>query len=75
MSEHIDTSPDAQTEQRVGADRMATPSDPVCPICGGPVFLIHCERRCQRCHTLLEGCCEGERYIRILAETDEESDE
>lgn len=46
-------------------EQQATGSpETVCPFCGGPLLLIHCELRCLRCHALIEGCCEGDRYIR-----------
>jgi hypothetical protein len=38
-----------------------TPPRPVCPICGGELIEIRAKLQCQRCHTILETCCEGGR--------------
>uniref|UniRef100_A0A7C2PBB3 Uncharacterized protein n=1 Tax=Schlesneria paludicola TaxID=360056 RepID=A0A7C2PBB3_9PLAN len=34
---------------------------PVCPVCGGALAEIGKKWRCQRCHTIVETCCEGSR--------------
>jgi len=37
------------------------PPKPVCPICGGPLVEIRAKLQCERCHAILETCCEGGR--------------
>ncbi|MCU0876178.1 MAG: DUF2089 domain-containing protein [Pirellulaceae bacterium] len=37
------------------------PARPICPICGGPLIEIRAKLQCERCHTILETCCEGGR--------------
>ena len=32
-----------------------------CPACGGPLMDIRHKLQCQRCHTIVETCCEGGR--------------
>lgn len=32
---------------------------PVCPVCGGRLVAIRMKSQCERCHTIVETCCEG----------------
>ncbi|WP_156514358.1 hypothetical protein [Planctomyces sp. SH-PL14] len=32
-----------------------------CPVCGGSLYEIRHKLHCQRCHTIVETCCEGGR--------------
>jgi len=34
-------------------------STPICPICGGRLIEIRAKLVCERCHAILETCCEG----------------
>jgi hypothetical protein len=43
------------------ADSEEPVRQPICPICGGPLIEIRAKLQCQRCHTILETCCEGGR--------------
>ena len=32
-----------------------------CPVCGGSLYEIRHKLHCQRCHSIVETCCEGGR--------------
>ncbi len=34
---------------------------PICPACGGSLMEIRAKLQCERCHTIVETCCEGGR--------------
>lgn len=32
---------------------------PTCPVCGGGLISIRAKSQCERCHRIVETCCEG----------------
>jgi ribosomal protein S27AE len=43
-----------------GADDQSRPDVKVCPVCGSTQLLeIRQKLHCQRCHAIVETCCEG----------------
>ena len=38
-----------------------TCSRPACPVCGGSLMEIRQKSVCERCHSIVETCCEGGR--------------
>lgn len=50
-------------ESALAEDRRAecVQRNPVCPVCGGPLFEIRSKLQCATCHTICETCCEGGR--------------
>ena len=47
-----------QLEQVPPANQTCTRA---CPVCGGSLYEIRHKLHCQRCHTIVETCCEGGR--------------
>ena len=60
---------DGRTQENVAASSGGTTTvddGPVssfcaCPACGGALMEIRHKLQCQRCHTIVETCCEGGR--------------
>jgi hypothetical protein len=55
----VDTCPGATPST---AERFPPPAVACgCPVCGGPLMEIRHKLHCQRCHAIVETCCEGGR--------------
>jgi len=53
--------PDEQPANVAAESDEEPPRQSVCPICGGNVIEIRAKLQCERCHVILETCCEGGR--------------
>ena len=53
--------PDEQQPANGAESAEAPPRQPVCSICGGKLIEIRAKLQCERCHVILETCCEGGR--------------
>jgi hypothetical protein len=45
--------------------RPPTPPVSTCPVCGGPLFELHSQNRCARCHYVICQSCDGERAEQV----------
>ena len=54
--------PSQSTTKPIERDAPANEScTRACPVCGGSLYEVRHKLHCQRCHTIVETCCEGGR--------------